>query len=265
MDWFNSNSQYCILNLYTQTPHTHNTHTSSTESAALACLYIYLPDDNLVKDKTCRKDINDRWLFITDCAICWVKYCIINQLHSTRTVLKQLLCKIFSCTIIKIINNQLLHAAKSLRSLLLLSYTRNYLPSWKLKVSLINGNGSLSCSLQLVTDPIHKTYNQSPLKIFLAFSFWLRDGLLCQPFAPHFLIKILCVTCFNHLTFLVRIIPKISGLGCKSWKPTLYSSFHPPISPASVDIVPLSTLLSHSIYIPSMASFHISISCAKHT
>jgi len=43
-----------------------------------------------------------------------------------------------------------------------------------------------------------------------------------------------------HL-FLVCIMLKISGLGCKSWNPTLCSSFHPPISPALVDTVPLST------------------------
>ena len=100
-------------------------------------------------------------------------------------------------------------------------------------------------------------YNQIPLKIFLVFSFWLQDGLQCQSFTPEFPIKILCVTCSNHLTFLVHIILTVSGSGCKSWNPTLCSSFHSPISHASVDTVSLSTLLSHSIYLPSMASFHI--------
>ena len=107
----------------------------------------------------------------------------------------------------------------------------------------------------MFTEACHR-YNQIPLKVFLVFSFSLRDGLPCQPFAPQFPIKILCVTCSNHLTFRVCIILKISGSGCKSWKHTLCSSFHPPISPVSVDIDPLSTLLSHSIYIS-----HLSILC----
>jgi hypothetical protein len=48
-----------------------------TEFAVLLGLCIYLPDDDLVEVETCRRDISDKLLFIIDCAVCWIKYCII--------------------------------------------------------------------------------------------------------------------------------------------------------------------------------------------
>ena len=50
-------------------------------------LYIYLPDDGLVEVEICRRDIRDKFLCITDCAICWAKYCIISLLHRNWTTL----------------------------------------------------------------------------------------------------------------------------------------------------------------------------------
>jgi len=55
-------------------------------------LYIYLPDDDIVEVKICRRDISDMIIylllttlsslsFIIDYAVCWIKHCIINLLH----------------------------------------------------------------------------------------------------------------------------------------------------------------------------------------
>jgi len=43
---------------------------------AFVSLCIYFPDYDIVQVETCRKDISDKWLFITDSANCWLKYCI---------------------------------------------------------------------------------------------------------------------------------------------------------------------------------------------
>jgi hypothetical protein len=48
-----------------------------TEFAVLVYICIYLPDDDLVKVETCKRNISDKWLFIIDCAICWIKNCTI--------------------------------------------------------------------------------------------------------------------------------------------------------------------------------------------
>jgi len=42
---------------------------------------VYAPDDSLVDVETCRRDVNDKLLFITDGAVCWIKYCIVSILH----------------------------------------------------------------------------------------------------------------------------------------------------------------------------------------
>ena len=55
--------------------------TSLTEFSVLVCLFIYLPDDDLVQVETCRGNMYDKLLFITDCAVCWIKYCTVNLLH----------------------------------------------------------------------------------------------------------------------------------------------------------------------------------------
>lgn len=36
-----------------------------------------LPDDDLVDVETSRRDVRGKWLFITGCAICWIKYSIV--------------------------------------------------------------------------------------------------------------------------------------------------------------------------------------------
>jgi len=42
----------------------------------------------LIDVETCRRVIGkDRWLFITNCAVCWVKYYIFSLLHSVWIVL----------------------------------------------------------------------------------------------------------------------------------------------------------------------------------
>jgi hypothetical protein len=42
------------------------------------CLCVYLPDDDLVEDETCRRNVSDKLLFITDYAMCWIEYCVIE-------------------------------------------------------------------------------------------------------------------------------------------------------------------------------------------
>jgi len=46
--------------------------------AIFACLCIDLPDHDPVEVEACRRNTNDKWLFIIDCAICWIECCIIN-------------------------------------------------------------------------------------------------------------------------------------------------------------------------------------------
>jgi len=48
-------------------------HISWTQFAVLVCLYIYRPDDDLVDVETCRRNISDKFLFVTDYAACWIK------------------------------------------------------------------------------------------------------------------------------------------------------------------------------------------------
>ena len=69
------------LALWRNTSHTH-THTSLTEFAVLMPLYIP-PDDDLVKFETCVRNISDRRLFIIDCAVCWLEYCVIRGARCT--------------------------------------------------------------------------------------------------------------------------------------------------------------------------------------
>jgi hypothetical protein len=52
-----------------------HTSTSLTEFAVTVCLFTYLPDHDLEGVETRRRDISDK-LFIMDCAICLVKYCV---------------------------------------------------------------------------------------------------------------------------------------------------------------------------------------------
>jgi hypothetical protein len=42
----------------------------------------YRTDDDIVEAETCKGDIiSDKWVFIIDCAICWIKSCIFSLLH----------------------------------------------------------------------------------------------------------------------------------------------------------------------------------------
>ena len=59
--------------------------------ASLCCLVgVYVMVDhnvctqwsNLVEIAICRRNISNKWLFIIDCAIYWIKYCITSLLHS---------------------------------------------------------------------------------------------------------------------------------------------------------------------------------------
>ena len=43
---------------------------SWTQFALLLYLYIYRPDDDLVDVETCRRNISDKFLFVTDYAAC---------------------------------------------------------------------------------------------------------------------------------------------------------------------------------------------------
>jgi hypothetical protein len=53
------------------------TDTSLTEFAVLMPLYIP-PDDDLVEFKKCMRNVSDKRLFIIDCAVCWLEYCVIH-------------------------------------------------------------------------------------------------------------------------------------------------------------------------------------------
>ena len=58
-------------------------HFLKIEFAILGCLFIYFADDDLVRVETCRGIISDKWLFIIDCANCWIKFCIIPYVVSS--------------------------------------------------------------------------------------------------------------------------------------------------------------------------------------
>ena len=64
----NFNYHYCILNLLTH---------------IFGCFSIYFADDDFVRVETCRRNISDKWLFIIDCATCWIKSCIIPHIVSS--------------------------------------------------------------------------------------------------------------------------------------------------------------------------------------
>ena len=51
---------------------------SNTCNCICVCMRfcMYLSDDDLVHAETCRRDVSDQWLFITDCAVRWIKYYI---------------------------------------------------------------------------------------------------------------------------------------------------------------------------------------------
>ena len=59
------NAEYCIW-FYTLT--------SLTGLVVLECLFIYLHQDDLVDFETQRRNKSDKRIFITDCAICCIKY-----------------------------------------------------------------------------------------------------------------------------------------------------------------------------------------------
>jgi hypothetical protein len=44
---------------------------------------MYLHVENLVEVETCRRNISDKLLFITDYVICFINYCIMKLLHGT--------------------------------------------------------------------------------------------------------------------------------------------------------------------------------------
>jgi hypothetical protein len=57
-----------------------------------ACRLQYLLEDDVVEVEICRWCISNKRLFIADCAICWIKSCIINALHETCITLSLPLC-----------------------------------------------------------------------------------------------------------------------------------------------------------------------------
>lgn len=49
---------------------------SWTQFAVIVCLCIYRLHDDLVDVETCRRNISDKFLFVTDYAACWIKCCV---------------------------------------------------------------------------------------------------------------------------------------------------------------------------------------------
>ena len=41
-----------------------------------------------VEIETCKRKASDEWLFVTDCTICWIKYCTINLLYGKQITLR---------------------------------------------------------------------------------------------------------------------------------------------------------------------------------
>ena len=60
--------------------HIKSKNTSLTEGTVLVCLCVHFPDYNFVEVETYRKDVSDKWLFITDCAVCFIKHIAVNLL-----------------------------------------------------------------------------------------------------------------------------------------------------------------------------------------
>jgi len=48
-------------------------HTSTANS--VKDVLMWRVNDDRVEVETCRT-VSDQWLFIIDCAVCWIKYCI---------------------------------------------------------------------------------------------------------------------------------------------------------------------------------------------
>jgi hypothetical protein len=64
---------YCQLELTAiLTPHIH----IFDRTYSFYVPFYNLSDDIHVQVETYRRDVNDKWLYITDYAICWTKYCI---------------------------------------------------------------------------------------------------------------------------------------------------------------------------------------------
>jgi hypothetical protein len=49
--------------------------TFQTQSTCIPLYCTQVPDDDVVEVPTCRKDIRNKRLCITGCAVCWIKYC----------------------------------------------------------------------------------------------------------------------------------------------------------------------------------------------
>jgi hypothetical protein len=60
--------------------HIKSKNTSLTEVTVLICTFIHFLDYNFVEVETYRTDIIDKWLFITDCAVCLIKHTAVNLL-----------------------------------------------------------------------------------------------------------------------------------------------------------------------------------------
>jgi hypothetical protein len=54
----------------------YTTRISLTEFAVLVSLYTYVTDDDVVEVGTCTRNISGILLYVTDCAICWIRYCL---------------------------------------------------------------------------------------------------------------------------------------------------------------------------------------------
>jgi len=63
--FINFNLKYCIITL---------PHIFLNIFAAPVYLCIYFPDNDLLEFKTYRRDMSNKWLFITDCITCWIRY-----------------------------------------------------------------------------------------------------------------------------------------------------------------------------------------------
>ena len=75
---------YIYTHIHTYILHSIDTYKSKNSSLpegnVLVCLCIHFPDDNFVEVETYRRDISDKWLFVTDCAVCLVKRCVVSLL-----------------------------------------------------------------------------------------------------------------------------------------------------------------------------------------
>jgi len=69
----------------------------------LMCLCIYLPDNELVEVDTCQRDISDKWLFIINCAIYWIAYCMafkhLSHCYTKTCILGVFWGKYWNCTL----------------------------------------------------------------------------------------------------------------------------------------------------------------------